>query len=136
MSSSTSRLQLTKLADSENFSNTVLNANWDKVDNGYGTLNSQITSIFKTKNYTATKSIPSGYGYITATEFNFATPTGYTPIGILDFSSSANGLSIRAVSGKATGAQGAMWFANGSSSAVSTDASITVLYAPTGYVNT
>ena len=42
MSSSTSRLQLTKLADSENFSNTVLNANWDKVDNGYGTLNSQI----------------------------------------------------------------------------------------------
>ena len=45
MSSSTSRLQLTKLADSENFSNTVLNANWDKVDNGYGTLNSQIGSI-------------------------------------------------------------------------------------------
>ena len=44
MSSSTSRLQLTKLADSENFSNTVLNANWDKVDNGYGTLNSQIAS--------------------------------------------------------------------------------------------
>ena len=43
MSSSTSRLQLTKLADSENFSNTVLNANWDKVDNGYGTLNSQFT---------------------------------------------------------------------------------------------
>ena len=44
MSSSTSRLQLTKLADSENFINTVLNANWDKVDNGYGTLNSQITN--------------------------------------------------------------------------------------------
>ena len=42
MSSSTSRLQLTKLADGENFSNTVLNANWDKVDNGYGTLNSQL----------------------------------------------------------------------------------------------
>ena len=44
MSSSTSRLQLTKLADSENFSNTVLNANWDKVDNGYGTLNSQMAN--------------------------------------------------------------------------------------------
>ena len=44
MSSSTSRLQLTKLADSENFINTVLNANWDKVDNGYGTLNSQIAN--------------------------------------------------------------------------------------------
>ena len=48
MSSSTSRLQLTKLADSENFSNTVLNANWDKVDNGYGTLNSQIGNIQQT----------------------------------------------------------------------------------------
>ena len=46
MSSSTSRLQLTKLADGENFSNSVLNANWDKVDNGYGTLNSQITTMF------------------------------------------------------------------------------------------
>ena len=45
MSSSTSRLQLTKLADSENFSNTVLNANWDKVDNGYGTLNSQLANL-------------------------------------------------------------------------------------------
>ena len=45
MSSSTSRLQLTKLADGENFSNSVLNANWDKVDNGYGTLNSQLANL-------------------------------------------------------------------------------------------
>ena len=44
MSSSTTNLSLTKLTGSENFSNSVLNANWDKVDNGYGTLNSQIAS--------------------------------------------------------------------------------------------
>ena len=55
MSSSTSRLQLTKLADSENFSNTVLNANWDKVDNGYGTLNSQkVTGV----NFSITSTSP------------------------------------------------------------------------------
>ena len=32
MSSSTTNLALTKLTGSENFSNTVLNANWDKID--------------------------------------------------------------------------------------------------------
>ena len=35
MSSNTSNLQLTKLADSENFSNPVLNGNWDKIEAFY-----------------------------------------------------------------------------------------------------
>ena len=41
MSSNTTNLALTKLTGSENFSNTVLNANWDKID---GTLG--VTQLF------------------------------------------------------------------------------------------
>lgn len=77
MSSSTSRLQLTKLADGENFSNTVLNANWDKVDNGYGTLNSQITDHLKSHTVTL-----GSYGQTTAnawecTGLSIVVPSGH-----------------------------------------------------------
>lgn len=147
MASTTPNIGLTLPTGTDGWKRSVINGNFSILDTKIGavgntplqtqinTLSSKITTLFKTKTYTATKSIPSGYGYITASEFDFATPTGYTPIGILDFSSSSNALSIRAVSSKATSGQGAMWFANGTSNAVSTDASITVLYALTNSVN-
>ena len=47
MSSSTTNLGLTKLTTGENFSNTILNENWDKVDNGYGRLNSQKVTKYR-----------------------------------------------------------------------------------------
>ena len=90
MSSSTSRLQLTKLADGENFSNSVLNANWDKVDNGYGTLNSQIGS-FSIRSITVpyTAAASTQYNTNLYTLINADLPSGYTCLGIVGNSTSS-----------------------------------------------
>ena len=45
MASSTTNLNLTKPTTSENFNLSVINGNWDKIDTGWGTLNSKIFDI-------------------------------------------------------------------------------------------
>ena len=91
MSSSTTNLSLTKLTGSENFSNTVLNANWDKVDNGYGTLNSKTTPLYKETNGSATS-----VANATWTTLAQATlPAGtWLIIGEADYSTDSTGIRI------------------------------------------
>ena len=86
MSSSTSRLGLTKLADGENFSNTILNQNWDKVDD----LPVPIRPIVKTITATsqsdldtklATECASLGYGKFEVIEL-YANWTGSPTTGV------------------------------------------------------
>ena len=86
------------------------------------------------KHYTA--SITCGantYGYATATALNMSTPSGYTPVAVSAFSSDSNS-PVYAVSSLATGAQGAVWVRNITSTTRTFDVSLDVLYAPSSIV--
>ena len=92
MASTTTNLGLTKLTTGENFSNTILNENWDKVDNGYGRLNSQMTalgSIVNGTNIESSVSVPNGTA--TAISSLELTKGKWVIVGCIDWSGNASG---------------------------------------------
>lgn len=102
------------------------------VTGAISSLNSSLTDTFVTKNYTASANISDSKRYISASEFNVSVPSGYTPVAITAYSQDKNTLSVRALSAIASGGQGMMWFSNTTATAITVNASITILYVKTG----
>lgn len=100
-------------------------------ENDISTLNGNLTDTFVIKRYTAQKSITPSAVYITASEFGASTPTGYTPIAIVDFSQNLGVIHVRAISVTASGGQGMMWFGNPNGKTVTVDATVSILYVKT-----
>lgn len=59
--------------------------------------------LFTTRNFSATYDLTNGYANITAQDFNFSIPTGYTPISFTKIASGNGDIVVRSFNVSATG---------------------------------
>lgn len=87
-------------------------------------------AIFQTVTYSHkyTSLAAGSYVGITGTNFDVSTPTGYTPIGALSYTTASTSVNVVTVNAGATGSATVMGIRNNGSSAVTQTASITILY--------
>lgn len=88
---------------------------------------------FIMKNYTASYTCTPGNAVgVTANDFGFATPSGYTPIAVYNLQTRSNYIVFRSLNVAATGSTNALILVNVSSSqTATTTADLGVLYAKT-----
>lgn len=88
------------------------------------------SDLFQTKTYSASYTAGGNASVtLTANDFSATTPSGYTPIAVVDFSSQNVSVTVRGIYAKATGTNTMMTLRNVSSSITTSNAYITILYA-------
>ena len=65
---------------------------------------------------------------LTANDFSISTPTGYTPIAVVQFGSGNGNVNVRYMNAQASGTNNAMGLRSVNSSSVSASASMAILY--------
>lgn len=113
-------------ASNVTFDNTGTGLNASNVQNAIVEI---CTDLIQTRTYTASYTAGGNASIsITADEFNVTTPNGYTPIGIVDFASQNAHVTVRGIYSRATGTRTMMALRNVSTSSISANAYLTLLY--------
>lgn len=98
-------------------------------DDVQGAIDEICTELIVTRTYTASYTAGGNASVaLTANDFNAATPSGYTPIGISDFASQNVNITVRGVYGRATGTASMMVMRNVTSTSVTATAYVTIVY--------
>lgn len=96
------------------------------------TLNGKTTTAFKILPYNKAYTINANSALtLSANDFDVSAPTGYTPVGIVQFTSGNGDVYVRAVNAAATGTSGMLYLKNISSSSISVTAYMQILYVKT-----
>lgn len=107
MATTTPNIGLTKPAGTENVNLSIINENYDKIDEAIGlnaTEIAKLTGLFKIVTYNASFSVSKNYyTSISANNFGFSTPEGYTPVAFLRYDTGYWDVALTEFNVKATG---------------------------------
>lgn len=98
-------------------------------------INNNLNNLFQTKTYSVSYTAGGNASVtITADDFNASTPSGYTPIGVVEFASQSVNVTVRGIYSKATGSSTMMTLRNVTSTSSTATAYITILYAKSLFI--
>ena len=113
----------------------ALNDAYTSLNSAVVSVNNTLTSLFLTKTYSAQITCgANSYGYASANALGMSTPSGYIPVGIVNFSTEAD-CPVYNVSITSTNTQGAVWCRNITSNNKTFTVYLTVLYVRSGVLN-
>lgn len=117
------------VGDAETHIGNLANLNTSIKTSIVAAINDILTDYFKVVSYSASYTVAaSSSGALTASALSVSTPTGYTPIAIVKFTTGNGNVVARYADAQATGSATMFAFRNQSSGSVTATAGITVLY--------
>lgn len=138
MATTTPNIGLTKPIGTEFVNLGIINENYDKIDEAVGlnaTEVAKLTGLFKIVTYNASFSVSKNhYTNISANNFGFSTPEGYTPVAFLRYDTGYFDVGLTEFNVKATGNVDALRIYNHSSGNTSGVVYVDVLYVKSSFV--
>ena len=99
------------------------------IKNIFVKLTSKVTDAFMIKPYRKSYTIASNSALIlTADDFGVSTPSGYTPVGVVQFTSGNGDVYVRGLNIAATGQDGMLYLKNTKNSEITVTAYMQILY--------